>query len=125
MPDARGTSQGNRLLVALGRETSAPQTAPLAQKLRQVLTQHFAWLWQEHPGTVIVTPTAACAGWPILFPIRSSSTALATPIETCVPWNTDGWPASVAPQVSVYPRATPSLKDRQARDGSQVQECPA
>lgn len=27
--------------------------------------QHLSWLWDAHPGMVIVTPTTACAGWPI------------------------------------------------------------
>ncbi|KAK3181283.1 hypothetical protein K4F52_007426 [Lecanicillium sp. MT-2017a] len=37
----------------------------LAQKLRHLLMQHLAWLWKEHPGMIIVTPTTANPGWPI------------------------------------------------------------
>ncbi|KAI9150475.1 Fatty acid amide hydrolase [Paramyrothecium foliicola] len=55
---------GNRILVSLANTTSATDYL-LAQKLRRVLMQHMAHLWKEHPGMLIVTPTTACAGWPI------------------------------------------------------------
>lgn len=65
LPDTRGLSPANRVLLALGRTTPATDFL-LAQKLRHVLMRHLAWLWQEvHPGMVIVTPTTKCAGWPI------------------------------------------------------------
>ncbi|KAH8662583.1 glutamyl-tRNA amidotransferase subunit A [Xylariales sp. PMI_506] len=64
LPETRGLSPANRILLALGR-TSPATDYLLAQKLRRALMQHLAWLWQTHPGMVIVTPTAACAGWPI------------------------------------------------------------
>lgn len=64
LPDTRGLSPANRILLALGRTTPATDFM-LAQKLRRVLMQHLAWLWQKYPGMVIVTPTSACAGWPI------------------------------------------------------------
>lgn len=68
LPETRGLSPANRILLALGRTTPATDFM-LAQKLRRVLMQHLAWLWKTYPGMVIVTPTSACAGWPI----RSSS----------------------------------------------------
>lgn len=71
LPETRGLSPGNRILLALGRTTPATDFM-LAQKLRRVLMQHLAWLWQKYPGMVIVTPTSACAGWPI----RSSAELL-------------------------------------------------
>lgn len=64
LPDTRGLSPGNRVLLALGRTTPATDFL-LAQKLRHVLMKHLAWLWQAHPGMVIVTPTTSCPGWPI------------------------------------------------------------
>jgi len=64
LPDTKGISPAIRIMLALGRTTPATDYL-LAQKLRRVLMQHLAWLWQEHPGMLIVTPTTACAGWPI------------------------------------------------------------
>ncbi|PLB46539.1 alpha-glucosidase [Aspergillus steynii IBT 23096] len=55
-------SAANRILLALGRATPATDYL-LAQKLRQMLMQHLSALWQEFPGMIIVTPTAACTGW--------------------------------------------------------------
>ncbi|KAF2997485.1 hypothetical protein E8E14_005020 [Neopestalotiopsis sp. 37M] len=64
LPDPKGISPANKILLALGRTTPASDYQ-LAQKLRRVLMQHLAWLWSQHPGMLIVTPTTACAGWPI------------------------------------------------------------
>ncbi|KAI1856054.1 hypothetical protein JX265_011951 [Neoarthrinium moseri] len=64
LPDPKGISPANRILLALGRTTPAIDYQ-LAQKLRHVLMQHLAWLWSQYPGMIIVTPTTACAGWPI------------------------------------------------------------
>lgn len=67
LPETRGLSPANRILLALGRTTPATDYL-LAQKLRRVLMQHLSWLWQQHPGMLIVTPTTSCAGWPIRTP---------------------------------------------------------
>ncbi|KAI1820900.1 amidase signature domain-containing protein [Xylaria intraflava] len=67
VPEHPGISPPVRILLALGRTTPSTDLV-LAQKLRQVLMQHLAWLWHEYPGMVIVTPTTRCAGWPILSP---------------------------------------------------------
>ena len=64
LPDTKGLSPANKILLALGRTTPASDYQ-LAQKLRRVLMQHLAWLWSQHPGMIIMTPTTACAGWPI------------------------------------------------------------
>lgn len=64
LPDSKGISPANKILLALGRTTPASDYQ-LAQKLRRVLMQHLAWLWSQHPGMLIITPTTACAGWPI------------------------------------------------------------
>lgn len=64
VPDTTGLSPANRILLALGR-TSPASDYQLAQRLRHVLMRHLAWLWQQHPGMILVTPTSACAGWPV------------------------------------------------------------
>lgn len=64
LPDTKHISSANKILVSLGTVTPASDYL-LAQKLRNLLMQHLANLWQEHPGMIIVTPTTACAGWPI------------------------------------------------------------
>lgn len=52
------------ILLALGR--TAPATDYLlAQKLRRLIVAHLSYLWSQHPGMLIVTPTTACAGWRI------------------------------------------------------------
>ncbi|KAL2021700.1 hypothetical protein VTK56DRAFT_6792 [Thermocarpiscus australiensis] len=65
LPDTRGLTPANRILLALGRVTPSTDYL-LAQKLRRLLMQHLAWLWARHPGMVIVTPTTACEGLPIV-----------------------------------------------------------
>ncbi|KAK3941470.1 amidase signature domain-containing protein [Diplogelasinospora grovesii] len=64
LPETRSLTAANRMLLALGRVTPATDYL-LAQKLRRVLMQHLAWLWQEYPGMLIMTPTTSCEGWPI------------------------------------------------------------
>ncbi|KAK8044685.1 amidase [Apiospora rasikravindrae] len=69
VPEETRASPAVRIMLALGRETGAGDYL-LAQKLRRVLMQHLAWLWRErHPGMLVVTPTTAGAGWPILDPV--------------------------------------------------------
>lgn len=36
----------------------------VTEKLRNVLMQHLAHLWEQYPGMVLVTPTTPNAGWP-------------------------------------------------------------
>lgn len=67
LPDTRGLTAANRILLAIGRSSPATDFL-LAQKLRRLLMQHLAWLWREHPGMLIVTPTTSCAGWPVRSP---------------------------------------------------------
>ncbi|KAK3902398.1 amidase signature domain-containing protein [Staphylotrichum tortipilum] len=55
----------NRVLLALGRVTPAADYL-LAQKLRRLLMQHLAALWDAHPGLVIATPVTACEGLEIV-----------------------------------------------------------
>ncbi|KAK5121091.1 hypothetical protein LTR85_005575 [Meristemomyces frigidus] len=53
----------NKVLISTGSKTPAPDFLQ-AQKLRNLLMQHLAHLYEQHPGMVIVTPTTPNAGWP-------------------------------------------------------------
>jgi Asp-tRNA(Asn)/Glu-tRNA(Gln) amidotransferase A subunit family amidase len=64
LPNTRGLTAANRLLLALGRTTPATDFL-LAEKLRRLLMQHLAHLWERHPGMLVVTPTTSCAGYPV------------------------------------------------------------
>ncbi|KAL6917025.1 hypothetical protein FSST1_008520 [Fusarium sambucinum] len=61
LPESANTTAANKLLLAMGRTTPAGDYV-LAQKLRNLLMQHLAHLWQMHPGMIIITPTTACGG---------------------------------------------------------------
>ncbi len=65
LPKTKNLTPANRVLLSLGRVTPATDYM-LAQKLRRLLMQHLAFLWQTHPGMVILTPTTACEGLPIV-----------------------------------------------------------
>ncbi|KAK4155694.1 fatty acid amide hydrolase [Chaetomidium leptoderma] len=65
LPETKNLTAANRILLALGRVTPSTDYL-LAQKLRRLLMQHLAWLWEQHPGMIIVTPTTACEGLPIV-----------------------------------------------------------
>ncbi|KAL8902925.1 MAG: hypothetical protein Q9207_004273, partial [Kuettlingeria erythrocarpa] len=55
-------SASNKLLLGVGASVPATDLL-LAQKLRNMLMQHLAFLFQQHPGMLIVTPTTPNAGW--------------------------------------------------------------
>lgn len=54
----------NRVLMSVAKQTPTTDFL-LAQRVRTVLMEHLAHLFQKHPGLVIVTPTTRNAGWPI------------------------------------------------------------
>ncbi|KKA30620.1 hypothetical protein TD95_000854 [Thielaviopsis punctulata] len=64
LPETHNLSAANRILLALGRTSSAVDYL-MAQKLRGLLMQHLSHLWQQHPGMIIASPVTGCAGWPI------------------------------------------------------------
>lgn len=64
LPVTHNLTSANRIMIALGTVTPATDYV-LAQKLRQLLMQHLAHLFQQHPGMLIITPTTSCAGWKI------------------------------------------------------------
>ena len=57
-------SAANKILLSVGRQTPGADLL-LAQKLRNLLMQHLAYLFHEHPGLLIVTPTTPNVGWRI------------------------------------------------------------
>ena len=54
----------NKILLSVGRQTPATDLLQ-AQKLRNLLMQHLVFLFQKHPGMLIVSPTTPNAGWHI------------------------------------------------------------
>lgn len=54
----------NRILMSVAQRTPATDFL-LAQRVRNALMEHLAYLFQKYPGLVIVTPTTPNAGWPI------------------------------------------------------------
>ncbi|KAI4166058.1 MAG: hypothetical protein LQ342_000489 [Letrouitia transgressa] len=57
-------SPANKILLSVGRQTPATDLLQ-AQKMRNLLMQHLAFLFQKHPGMLIVSPTTPNAGWHI------------------------------------------------------------
>lgn len=53
-----------KVLLGVGSQVPA-YDYHLAQRMRNLLMQHLAHLYKQHPGLVIVTPTSPMAGWPI------------------------------------------------------------
>jgi Asp-tRNA(Asn)/Glu-tRNA(Gln) amidotransferase A subunit family amidase len=64
LKDVPHLTPANKVLVSVGSKTPAIDFL-LAQKLRTLLMQHLGYLFQEHPGLIIVTPTTPNAGWHI------------------------------------------------------------
>jgi Asp-tRNA(Asn)/Glu-tRNA(Gln) amidotransferase A subunit family amidase len=54
----------NRILMSVAQQTPATDFL-LAQRVRNIIMEHLAYLFRKHPGLVIVTPTTPNAGWPI------------------------------------------------------------
>lgn len=54
----------NKILLSVAETTPASDYL-LAQQMRNLLMQHLAYLYQKHPGLIIVHPTTPMPGWPI------------------------------------------------------------
>ena len=54
----------NRVLMSVAKQTPATDFL-LAQRVRNLIMEHLAYLFRTHPGIVIVTPTTPNAGWPV------------------------------------------------------------
>ncbi|KAL9000191.1 MAG: hypothetical protein Q9169_001093 [Polycauliona sp. 2 TL-2023] len=57
-------SAPNKILLSVAGQTPANDFLR-AQKMRAMLMSHLAYLWDENPGMLIVTPTTPNAGWRI------------------------------------------------------------
>ena len=64
VPSVSGLTSANKILISVGKQTPASDFL-LAQKMRNLLMQHLAFLFEQHPGLLIVTPTTPNAGWHI------------------------------------------------------------
>ena len=60
----RDFTPSTQLVLATCGQTPA-QDFLLAQKMRNLLMTHLAFLWKKYPGLLIVTPTTPNAGWEI------------------------------------------------------------
>ncbi|EXJ61843.1 amidase [Cladophialophora yegresii CBS 114405] len=63
----------NQLLLNVAGGHATAQDFMFAQKLRNLLMCHLAWLWEKYPGVLILTPTTPCAGWKIGHPTDLTS----------------------------------------------------
>ena len=55
----------NQLLLNVSGNQGTALDFISAQKLRNLMMKHLSFLWQQHPGMLILTPTAPAAGWKI------------------------------------------------------------
>ncbi|PWY92034.1 N-acylethanolamine amidohydrolase [Aspergillus heteromorphus CBS 117.55] len=55
----------NKVLVSMGMWQITGQDFLASQRLRNLLMAHLAFLFREHPGLVILTPTTPIPGWEI------------------------------------------------------------
>lgn len=62
--DMTGLTPANKILLSVGKHTPATDFL-LAQKLRQLLMQHLAFLFRRHPGLLVISPTTPIPGWHI------------------------------------------------------------
>lgn len=73
-------------------------------RLRERAMRHLAWLWEQYPGMLLLTPTTPCAGWKIAkssditdgYGISNSDMTLRTMEYTCF-GNWVGTPAITCP----------------------------
>lgn len=119
LPSTKNLTPANKVMIALGTVTPSTDYL-LAQKLRQLLMQHLAHLWKQHPGMVIVTPTTSCAGWRInkaselTYGISDGDTTLLT-MEYVWMANFCGLPSLAVPAGYIVP-------EKQARAGEVAAE---
>ncbi|KAL6253344.1 hypothetical protein RBB50_001067 [Rhinocladiella similis] len=55
----------NQLLLNVAGSHATAQDFLFSQRLRNLQMCHLAWLWEEYPGILVLTPTTPCAGWKI------------------------------------------------------------
>jgi Asp-tRNA(Asn)/Glu-tRNA(Gln) amidotransferase A subunit family amidase len=54
----------NQMLITVGRCANVTEFLS-AQRIRNLLMQHLAFIFERHPGILILTPTTPNPGWPI------------------------------------------------------------
>jgi Asp-tRNA(Asn)/Glu-tRNA(Gln) amidotransferase A subunit family amidase len=119
LPVTKNLTPANKIMITLGTVTPSTDYL-LAQKLRQLLMQHLAYLWKQHPGMIIVTPTTSCAGWRIAnsselkYGISDGDTTLLT-MEYVWMANFCGLPSLAVPAGYVVP-------EKQAGAGEEASE---
>ena len=58
----------NRVLLSVGMSQAKARDFLVAQNMRHLLMSHLAYLFQQHPGLLILTPTTPIPGWEISSP---------------------------------------------------------
>ncbi len=66
--DISRLTYANQILLNVAGSHATAQDFLFAQRLKYLQMSHLQWLWEKHPGMLIVTPTTACAGWKIKSP---------------------------------------------------------
>ncbi|KAL3425160.1 amidase [Phlyctema vagabunda] len=59
-----GLNPATKVLLGVGAQTPATDYLA-AQQLRNMLMCHLSYLYKQHPGLIIVSPTTPIPGWPI------------------------------------------------------------
>lgn len=62
VPSVKDITAPNKILISVGKRTPSVDFLQ-AQKLRNLLMQHLAHLYEQHPGMIILSPTTPNAGW--------------------------------------------------------------
>ena len=60
-PDLPKLTAPNKVILKVAQQTTVLDFL-LAQRMRQLIMEHLAYLFQKHPGLIIVTPTTPNAG---------------------------------------------------------------
>ncbi|KXL45313.1 MAG: hypothetical protein FE78DRAFT_148470 [Acidomyces sp. 'richmondensis'] len=62
VPSVANLTPANQILISCGSKTPGIDILQ-AQKLRNLLMQHMAHLYEKHPGMIVITGTTPNAGW--------------------------------------------------------------
>ncbi|KAK0380971.1 amidase [Colletotrichum melonis] len=99
-------NHANKITMSVGTQTPAGDYMKYAQ-LRDLLMKHVAWLYEQNPGMLIVTPTTPLPGWPRqpgddAYGVSDANTTIANMSYVYVA-NVSGCPAVTAPVGYVDP----------------------
>jgi len=59
--DYKSLNAVNKILLSVASQTMAADFAA-ANQVRALMMSHFAWLWKQYPGMILLTPTVPNAG---------------------------------------------------------------